>query len=142
MKNRTDRPQTQTTYSYHTVIHDISRFEATTVFHLPLNRFTDLCYLRERSAPYWACDITPRTRWVGGSVDDWNLGGTGWYLNLFTKAFLGSNLVVLTVVILCSCQTSGCSSSETQQAREAANSSRSFRSLLHQCLQRAFSIPP
>jgi len=87
----------------------LSQVEVATVFHLPLDRLTDLRYLREHefreSTPYWACDVTdlvaPEVDWsnaganpkdeVGGGFDGrlevWGL--TGWYLNLFMKIFLG-----------------------------------------------------
>ena len=87
----------------------LSQVEVATVFHLPLNRLTDPHYLREHqfrgSAPYWVYDVTdlvaPGTEWShagaisedegGGGLDGrleiWGL--TGWYLNLFTRIFLG-----------------------------------------------------
>jgi len=83
----------------------LSQVEVATVFHLPLDRFTDPHHLRERqfrgSTPYWACDVTdlvtPGIEWsretsegeVGpdGRLEIWGL--TGWYLNLFMNTFLG-----------------------------------------------------
>ena len=86
----------------------LSQVEVAGVFHLPLKRLTDPCYIREHqfrgSAPYWAYDVTnlvaPGIEWsnaganpndeVGGGFDGlleiWGL--TGWYLNLFMKVFL------------------------------------------------------
>ena len=86
----------------------LSPVEVATVFHLPLNRLTDLRYLREdqfrESTPYRACDVTdlvaPGVEWSNagvnkdragagfdGRLEIWGL--TGWYLNLFMKIFLG-----------------------------------------------------